>query len=77
MDMYAYAKSVVESQVCEVHNQHPRVRVVNNDFSIDCCCRDFKIECLKTVIQILVSEKDKKLRVAWKKNVSSSGLTRI
>jgi hypothetical protein len=67
MDLYAHAKSVIELQVCGIHNKYPSVYFNNGEFGIDCCCGDFKIRCLKIVISMLLSEKDNKLSVVWKR----------
>jgi hypothetical protein len=67
MDLYAHAKSVIELQLCEIHKTHPNVYFIDNRVAIDCCCSDFKVICLKLLITILISHKDNKLTVAWKK----------
>jgi hypothetical protein len=66
MDLYAHAKSVIELQVCEIHNKPPQVDFTDEKIGIDCCCGEFKI-CLRILVTLLISEKDKTLSVVWKK----------
>jgi len=67
MDLYAHAKSVIESQVCEIHKERPVINFYNNKFGIECCCSDFKIICFKLALKLLLEQKNKKMSVAWRK----------
>jgi hypothetical protein len=67
MDLYAHAKSVIELQLCKIHKKHPQVKFINDRIVIDCCCSEFKIICLKVLVNLLISHKNKDLTVVWKK----------
>ena len=68
MDLYAHAKSVIELQLCEIHQEKPQVKFIDERIIIDCCCSDFKVTCLKALVNLLISpHRDKNLSVVWKK----------
>lgn len=58
MELYNYVKSVVELRVCPVHNQKPLIASNTNNIDVACCCTEFKIACLKGMVDILTDYKE-------------------
>jgi len=54
-------------KACPVHHEYAVVDIVDNKLDILCCCSDFKVECMKTLIRIQFFESDFKLKVVWRK----------
>jgi hypothetical protein len=68
MDLNAHVKSVIELKTCPIHYEYPTVEIIDNHLNILCCCTDFKIACLKTMVSMLTEEREQKLKVVWKGN---------
>jgi hypothetical protein len=77
MDLEAHAKSEIESMTCDIHHKSPALLITGKGMYIRTCCTDFKIECLRCLIEILNDYKENSLHVAWKAEIKPYSLTRI
>lgn len=57
MDFYDYLKSGIESKECPILHQKPLVRKVNGKIEMQFCCDEFKKDCQKEMLQMLVKHK--------------------
>ncbi|HTD42263.1 MAG TPA: hypothetical protein VK671_16650 [Mucilaginibacter sp.] len=46
-------KSEITRMTCPVHRQKPVIEIIDGRVKLECCCSDFKIECLQTIISLL------------------------
>ena len=66
MDLNAHAKSAIESLTCPTHQKKPMLVITDGDIFIQTCCIDFKIMCLRELLEVLNEFKKNPLHVAWK-----------
>jgi hypothetical protein len=66
MDLNTHVKSVIKFMTCTIHHQPPLIAIVGERIKIECCCSDFKILCLKKMIELLVQYKDHAPEAAFK-----------
>lgn len=57
MDINNQVKFIIELKTCEIHHKTPHVNITENKVQIMCCCVEFKIECLKSIIRLLNEHK--------------------
>jgi hypothetical protein len=43
----------IKNKTCTVHNQHPRIGIIDDDVSLICCCDEFKIACYLEIVETL------------------------
>ena len=67
MDIETRLKAEIGLKICPVHRQYAIVEIIDNKLDIWCCCSDFKVECMKTLIKIQFDQPDFKLKVVWRK----------
>ncbi|MDB5134178.1 MAG: hypothetical protein JWP37_781 [Mucilaginibacter sp.] len=69
MDLNTHVESVIDQMTCSVHKKRPLLVTVNDRIQISSCCPDFKIICLKKMIQLLTEYKEQELSIAWKRQM--------
>jgi hypothetical protein len=67
MELFPQVRSLIESQVCEVHDEHANLLIVDGKVVIECCCAEFKLKCYS--MKIHFKENIKPLSIVWKKAV--------
>lgn len=65
MDLNAHAKSAIRSLTCPVHHKKPTLIISETQIYMHTCCTDFKISCLKHLIEVLQEYKANPLHVVW------------
>ena len=58
MDLNHHIKVVIDLTICPVHNQKALTEISDNNITFKCCCADFKITCLQTLIKLFESDRD-------------------
>ena len=58
MDLNQHIKFVIDATICPVHNQKPLVEISDNKLTFKCCCADFKITCLQTLIKLFELDRE-------------------
>ena len=66
MDSNAHAKSAIRSMTCPVHHKKPTLIFSGTHIYMQTCCADFKIACLKHLIEVLLEYKANRLHVVWR-----------
>jgi hypothetical protein len=47
--------AIIESLSCPVYKQHPKISYdENGDFHIECCCQQFKKQCMYLIKKLLM-----------------------
>jgi len=64
MELNTYVKSEIELRTCPVHHKHPSVQIIDNNFDVLCCCVQFRISCLRGVVNLLIEKEHFKQKVA-------------
>jgi hypothetical protein len=67
MDLNTHVESVIDQMTCSVHHKRPLLVIINDRIQISSCCPDFKVRCLKKMVELLTEYKEQELYLAWKK----------
>jgi hypothetical protein len=46
-ELLKIVKQRMERTTCSVHSQSPKISIVNDNLSMDCCCDDFRTKLSK------------------------------
>ncbi|WP_394772285.1 hypothetical protein [Mucilaginibacter sp.] len=58
MDFNHHVKFVIDLTTCPVHNQKAVIGISSNNITFKCCCADFEITCLQTLIKLFESDSE-------------------
>jgi hypothetical protein len=58
MDLNHHVKFVIDLTTCPVHDKKAEIEIKDNQITFKCCCIDFKITCLRTLIKLFESDVD-------------------
>jgi len=53
MDLNIHLKSVINHRTCPRHKQKATLVIKGKDLELECCCNDFKLECLNKIAEVL------------------------
>jgi len=69
MKQYPDFKSMLESIICPIYKQHPKI-IINDDNSIEmeCCCDEFKEQCMHLLSKFLGERTIQEAVIEWRKN---------
>jgi len=58
MDLNHHIKFVIDLTICPVHSEKALIEICDNNITFKCCCADFKITCLQTLVKLSESDRE-------------------